>query len=173
MMATINYTIPFNLKDFWTSLFWDRARAHVSPDTKMTQKSNPYRYWMRMRRQEFIIVINLILLMLLRWWWWWFDFCFCFLWFLFHFVVLHTYLAWIKCSSNVHTVGIHSMIDVGWHTWIARRIRAEQQVFARGCWRKWNFYADCVISLGILVTVFYWRCRNSSSIVPNSTCVRV
>lgn len=31
---------------------------------------------------------------------------------------VYTYLAWIKCSSNVHTAGIHSMKDVGWHTWI-------------------------------------------------------
>lgn len=34
-------------------------------------------------------------------------------------VYLYTYLDGIKCSSNVHTAGIHSLKDVGWHTWIA------------------------------------------------------
>lgn len=46
----------------------------------------------------------------------------------------HTYLAWIKCSSNVHTAGIHSMIDVGWHTWIAYTKRTETTSF-RGKYR--------------------------------------
>lgn len=84
-----------------------------------------------------------------------------------------TYLAWIKCSSNVHTAGIHSMIDVGWYTWIAYNKRTEQQVFAKKVLKYFeNKRTEILCRLCHSITLhfgcFVRRCRSSLSLFPDA-----